>query len=114
MQPGTSIPEVDAQTLARQLRAGEVVLIDVREPQEFAAERIPGSISMPLSSFDPQKAAASGHDKPVVVSCQIGGRAGRAAEAMVAAGTKMPVLFRESLNGWKAAGLPTESGAPTT
>jgi rhodanese-related sulfurtransferase len=109
MQP---IPEVDAQTLARQLKNGEVVLVDVREPEEYAAEHIPGAVLMPLSSFDPQKAAASGQGKPVVISCQVGGRAGRAAAAMVAAGTTMPVLFRDSLNGWKAAGLPTESGAP--
>jgi len=109
-----TVPEVDSQTLAKQLKAGEVVLIDVREPHEFAAERIPGAISMPLSTFNPQQAAAKGQGKPVVISCQVGGRAGRAVETMVAAGTKTPVLFRESLNGWKAAGLPTESGAPKT
>ena len=106
------ISEIDTQTLAKQLKNAEVVLIDVREPQEYAAEHIPGAVLMPLSSFNPQAAAARGEGKPVVISCQVGGRAGRSAEAMVAAGTTPPVLFRESLNGWKAAGLPTESGPP--
>jgi rhodanese-related sulfurtransferase len=114
MQPGTSIPEVDVQTLARQLRGQEVVLIDVREREEFAAERIPGAVSMPLSTFDPQQAAARGQGKPVVISCLAGPRATRAAAAMVAAGTPTPILFRGSLTGWKEAGLPTETGAPKT
>jgi rhodanese-related sulfurtransferase len=107
-QPNLS--EIDAQTLQQKLRAGEVVLIDVREPHEFAAERIPGSVSMPLSAFDPQAAAAQAEGKPLVISCQMGGRATHAAEAMVAAGKPAPIVFKGSLNGWKQAGLPTEAG----
>ncbi len=102
------IPEIDASTLQRELRDGKVVLIDVREPNEFAAERIPGSVSMPLSTFDPQAAAAKGEGKQLVISCMAGGRAFRAAEAMVAAGKPTPTVFRGSLTGWKQAGLPTE------
>ena len=39
------------------LAANQLLLIDVREPAEFAAERIAGALNVPLSGFDP---AASG------------------------------------------------------
>jgi rhodanese-related sulfurtransferase len=103
--------DIDSQTLAQRLKSGDVVLIDVREPQEFAAERIPGAVLMPLSTFDPKAAAARGGGKTVVITCLAGGRAARAAGAMVAAGAAEPLLHRESLTGWKAAGLPTATGA---
>jgi rhodanese-related sulfurtransferase len=34
------------------LADGSVLLIDVREPNEFASGHIPGSVSFPLSDFD--------------------------------------------------------------
>ena len=37
---------------ARRVTAGTALLIDVREPAEFAAERIHGALNFPLSTFD--------------------------------------------------------------
>mgnify|MGYP006316702243 CR=1 FL=1 len=39
--------------LLQAMQDHRVLLIDVREPEEFAAERIPGAFLYPLSSFDP-------------------------------------------------------------
>ena len=39
--------------LRQGLEAGEIVLVDVREPGEYAAERIHGALLFPLSTFDP-------------------------------------------------------------
>lgn len=47
-QPATVI-DLDRETIKRGLADGSVVLVDVREPHEFAAGHIPGAVSLPLS-----------------------------------------------------------------
>jgi len=44
---------ISAIDLAAMLEAGEVVLIDLRPPAEFAAARIEGALNAPISHFDP-------------------------------------------------------------
>ena len=53
------------------LAEGSIALVDVREPHEFAAGRIPGSVSLPLSRFDPSQLP---QDKRVVFVCRSGRR----------------------------------------
>ena len=45
--------DLTAEDVARGLKEGRVVLVDVREPNETAVERFPGAVLVPLSSFDP-------------------------------------------------------------
>ena len=45
--------EFDAHTLKNLIERREVCLIDVREPGEYASDRIPGAKLVPLSSFNP-------------------------------------------------------------
>ncbi len=47
-----SVPHETPEQIAEALRRGDVVLIDVREPAEYAHERIEGAILYPLSRFD--------------------------------------------------------------
>jgi len=100
-----SVAEIDPADTHRLLKSGEIVLIDVREPAEFTAERIDGAISMPLSRFSP--AALAAYDRPVVLSCLSGARSGRAAAMCRAAGRADVRNLRGGLSGWKAADLPT-------
>lgn len=68
------------------LRMGEQrLLVDVREPAEFAGERLPGSINIPLSRLE---AEASGlpKDKPLVILCRSGRRSQDAAGRLSALG----------------------------
>src|SRR5208337_1295876 len=46
---------VPLEAFAKAVRAGEVSVVDVRESHEFASGRIPGSVNLPLSRFDPEK-----------------------------------------------------------
>jgi rhodanese-related sulfurtransferase len=105
-----TVQEIDPLEAKRLLDAGDAVLIDVREAEEYAAARIPGSTLVPLSSFDPA-AHANLKGKHVIVHCQMGGRSMRAAQALA------PVLGAanvRSLGGglaaWQALGLPVASG----
>ena len=53
------VVDLDRETVKRGLDDGSMLIIDVREPHEYAAGHIPGAVSHPLSSFDPRAVAAS-------------------------------------------------------
>ncbi|MBI3446593.1 MAG: rhodanese-like domain-containing protein, partial [Magnetospirillum sp.] len=50
---GDKVQVVDASQIRRWWEADGIMLIDVRERDEYAAEAIAGSINLPLSTFDP-------------------------------------------------------------
>ncbi len=95
------------QEVAAGLAAGTVVLVDVREPNETSVERIPGSVLLPLSQFDPHSVPDPA-GRTVVFSCGVGMRSLRAAEAALAAGLPYDAHLAGGLKAWKAAGFPTE------
>jgi rhodanese-related sulfurtransferase len=86
---------------------GQILLIDVREPHEFAAERIKGAENYPLSRFDPS-ALPDPEGKQIVLSCAGGVRSLRAMDQCQMAGLEVRHHLAGGLNAWKAAGLPTE------
>jgi rhodanese-related sulfurtransferase len=99
--------DLSPQTVAEALQAGDILLIDVREPYEFEAERIKGAISLPLSAIDPA-AVPDADGKTIVLSCAGGVRSARAAEYLQAAGLDVQRHLAGGLYAWKLAGLPTE------
>ena len=99
--------DLSPQAVAEALQAGEILLVDVREPYEFDAERIKGSISLPLSAIDPA-AVPQAEGKTVVLSCAGGVRSARAAEYLQATGLDVKHHLAGGLYAWKLAGLPTE------
>ena len=86
------------------LATGEILLVDVREPNEYAFERIPGALLYPLSTFDPKAIPSGG--RTLVVQCAAGARSMRAAQALVAAGHTQVANLDGGINAWKAQGLP--------
>jgi rhodanese-related sulfurtransferase len=48
------VTEYDPEEVKELLDAGRILLVDVREPAEFAAERIPGALLYPLIRIDPR------------------------------------------------------------
>ncbi len=70
-------------------------------------ERIPGSVLLPLSQFDPYSVPDPA-GRTVVFSCGVGMRSLRAAEAALAAGLPYDAHLAGGLKAWKAAGFPTE------
>ena len=94
---------------ARDLHAsGACIIVDVREPDEHARERIAGSKSVPLSSLTAASIAALG-SKSVVVHCKSGRRSADAAmrcAELTSRGISVANL-RGGIDAWKAQGLPT-------
>lgn len=59
--------------LKQRLADGAILLVDVREPNEYAAGRIPGAMLNPLQKFDPS-ALPREAGKRVVLYCRSGKR----------------------------------------
>jgi rhodanese-related sulfurtransferase len=101
--------EIDAQTLKTMLADGSAMLIDVREPDEFAAEHINGAINAPLSGFDPQNLPdAAG--KKIVLQCAGGKRSGLGLDQCAKAQIAVDTHLAGGIGAWKAAGLPVVHG----
>jgi rhodanese-related sulfurtransferase len=93
------------------LQRGEVVLIDVREPAEFAAERIHG---FPLSTFDPKALPDVGQVRGIVFQCGSGKRSATAVGRCQGAGLKLDAHMAGGIAAWRQAGLPTVRIDPAT
>lgn len=99
--------EIRATELEAMLRAGSAMVVDVREPNEFAAGHIPGAINMPLSAFQPSQLPAA-HGKEVVLSCLGGKRSAMALDKCAAAQAAVDTHLAGGFGAWQAAGLPVE------
>lgn len=86
---------------------GDAVLIDVREPAEFAAERIHGALNFPLSTFDPRALPLPEAEKRIVLQCGSGKRSATALERCQRAGLNVDSHLGGGIMAWRAAGLPT-------
>ena len=91
------------------LADGSMLLIDVRESDEYAAGHIPGSISMPLSTFDAGALPDAG-GRQIVFSCNSGGRTLRAIAVAQAAGLALRTHYKGSYKDWIAHGEPVNVG----
>ncbi|WP_017712243.1 rhodanese-like domain-containing protein [Prochlorothrix hollandica] len=102
---------VDPASLHQHLSQGTVVLVDVREPGEHRGENIPQACCCPLSSLEPSQLPPVADHQTLVLHCQSGMRSTKAAEKLLAAGYSSVIHLEGGLNGWKAAGLPTQVDA---
>lgn len=104
---GTTIPEIDP-TGADQ-RDDETVLLDVREPDEWAAGHAPGAVHMPLSTLATEYGKLP-EDQPIICVCRGGGRSAKATEALRGVGYDVTNLVG-GMKAWQAAGLPVVTDA---
>lgn len=103
------VGEIDARSLGQLLETGAAPsLLDVREPDELVVSgALPGVVNVPLAAVLADPGAVGG---PVVVICQVGRRARRAAEALVGAGVEAIVLAG-GMDAWDAAHAPAAASA---
>ena len=94
---------VDPQEAQRLINEG-ALLIDVREPDENARERIPNSRLLPLSRLSTPLDRTPAQQ--VIFHCRSGSRTAAAAERLAAAAGDDAYILRGGLEAWKAAGLP--------
>jgi len=106
---GQQVTDLTPEQVSRGMAEGRYLLVDVREPNEVAAEAYPGAVVVPLSSFDP-KAIPDPGARQVVFACRSGKRSVTASLAAQAAGLAYDKHLAGGMLAWKAAGLPTKTG----
>lgn len=99
------IREIAPAELKRWLDEGKAIVVDVRESDEFAAERIEGAMSRPLSTLNPASVPV-GDEKTVVLHCRSGKRSQEAAQRLIAAGRSEVCHLKGGLKAWVDANLP--------
>ncbi|MEP7316715.1 MAG: rhodanese-like domain-containing protein [Sphingomicrobium sp.] len=102
-----SHPVVEAPQLKQMLDRRDAMVVDVREPNEFAAGHIPDAINLPLSKFNADQLPDPGGRK-LVLTCAGGRRSGVALDRCVAAKTEVDTHLRGGFAAWRNAGLPVE------
>jgi rhodanese-related sulfurtransferase len=106
---GAQVHDLTAQEVSQGIAEGRYLLVDVREPNEVAAEAYPDAVVVPLSSFDP-KQIPDPKGKQVVFACRSGKRSVTASLSAQSAGLAYDKHLAGGILGWKAAGLPTKHG----
>ena len=102
------VRDLTPEEVALGLAEDRMVLIDVREPNEVAAESYPGALVLPLSTFNPAE-IPDPQGREVVFACRSGRRSVTASQAAQAVGLPYDSPLAGGILAWKAAGLPTES-----
>ena len=99
--PIATITPIDAK---RAISAG-ATLVDIRDPDEHARERIPGAVNIPLARVGDVSTAAG----PIIFHCKSGMRTGAAAHALADAAHGRPCYILEGgMDAWKKAGAATQ------
>jgi rhodanese-related sulfurtransferase len=106
MATSAHLRDFSPATVHKLMREHSIVLIDVREPQEYVAERIHGALLFPLSTFDP-KALPSPAGCEIVFHCGTGKRSAMAAAKCQTAGIAHTAHMAGGIQAWKTAGYPT-------
>ncbi len=90
-------------TDAKQVIANQLVL-DVREPAEFAAGQLPNAVNIPRGVLEFQignhPAFAGQQDADIIVYCQSGGRSALATEALHKLGFSKAVSMAGGYKAW--------------
>ena len=102
------VRDLNPDEVARGMAENRMMLVDVREPNETAAESFPGAVLVPLSSFDPA-CIPDPQGREVVFACRSGKRSVTASQAAQAAGFPYDAHLAGGILAYKAAGHPTKS-----
>ncbi|WP_129841498.1 rhodanese-like domain-containing protein [Streptomyces sp. RFCAC02] len=90
-------------------------LLDVREPDEWAAGHADGATHVPMSQvvarLEEITGLAARHDGPLYVICKVGGRSAQVAQYLAQRGLDV-VNVDGGMLAWEAAGRPMAAEAP--
>ncbi|MEO8287016.1 MAG: rhodanese-like domain-containing protein [Chloroflexota bacterium] len=102
--------DVTAEEVQRRQAGGENLLIlDVREPNEYKEAHVPGSMLVPLGQLA-YKVAELPKDRPIVAICRSGNRSGVATNMLLRAGFNEVQNLSGGIMAWARAGGPLKRG----
>lgn len=109
-KPATvSLPSEVTVAQAAQLRSEGALILDVREPSEWAQFHIPGATLIPLGSL-PTRLNEVPKDRNVVVVCRTGNRSAQGRDILLNAGFTKVTSMAGGVTQWQTQGLPIATG----
>ncbi|MEY2969294.1 MAG: putative molybdopterin synthase sulfurylase MoeB [Actinomycetota bacterium] len=114
-QAKSSITEVDTNEAQRRIAAGGVVVLDVREPDEFEQGALPGVLHIPRGHLEAQiEGRITDKSTPVIVYCAGGVRSAFAAKTLAELGYTDVVSMDGGFGRWKDEGKPWKTPVSLT
>ncbi|MGH9185037.1 MAG: rhodanese-like domain-containing protein [Acidimicrobiales bacterium] len=112
------VENLNVDQVAAELAERDVLLVDLREPEELAATgKIPGAVHVPRGMLEfradptsPYHTEGFDPSRRVIVHCAAGGRSALAAAALQDMGYQNVAHLDGGFTAWKEAGRPVEPG----
>jgi rhodanese-related sulfurtransferase len=113
VNPPDPIPALDPlyADIRRRDPIRPALVLDVREPHEFADVRVEGSLLVPMSQLSGRLEEIP-RDRPLLVLCQVGGRSARVTGFLRQQGWEDVGNVAGGIDAWQRAGLPVRRGTP--
>ena len=106
---GTGGPWVNTTRATEMINREDALMVDVRDPAEYGAGHILGAKSVPLSRVEEGASELDKRkDRPLIVYCDGGDRAAKAAAALKKQGFSRVANLAGGIGAWRQAGLPVE------
>lgn len=104
------IENVDVNKAAELLESDtDIVVLDVRTPEEFSSERIAGAVNIDFRAADfSEKLASLDKNQTYLVHCAAGGRSAKSRDIMEKAGFTSIYHMDGGMGAWESAGKPVE------
>jgi len=111
LQQGGGPGRVSAADAVHLINREKGVLIDVSEPDEYAAAHAVGARNAPLATLETSRELPKNKSLPLVIVCPTGSRAPRALAVLKKLGYENARVLAGGLAAWRAANLPVEKTA---
>lgn len=95
------VSEIDVEALEK--RSPDAVVLDVREPEEYAHGHVPGAINLPQAELA-SRLEELPRGRPLLTICRSGARSLRAAQFLKQAGFDPVASVKGGTEAWRAAG----------
>jgi rhodanese-related sulfurtransferase len=94
---------------AAALRDDGALVLDVREPDEWASGHVPGATLIPLGEL-PSRVGELERNQRIVVVCRSGNRSAEGRDILLGAGFPAVTSLGGGMTDWAQAGMPMETG----
>ena len=102
-----TVPDLRVPDAPGWLEQTRALVVDVREPGEYAGGHVPGALSMPQAELA-LRLEELPHDRDLLIVCEGGTRSARAARFLKQVGFAHVTNLVGGTSAWRQAGLPSE------
>lgn len=100
---------ISAEELREEMQREAPIIVDVRQPDEFASEHIEGARLIPVGQIPSRLAELEGFEsRPIVTVCRSGGRSATAAAILTVAGFEKVRSLEGGMTRWSSLGYEVE------